>query len=460
MTGLTVQYGTFVAGLASGAILVPDDCTALIKTGIADAVGVMLAGIDEPITQKLRDVLPKGGPESTILMGTEKRGAFDAAFINGAATHALDYDDVTMRGHTSTVLVPAIFAEAEALGSTGAQMIAAYMAGYEIWADLAYRDAGQIQHKGWHPTGVLGAISAAAACAVLRGLDAERATHAIAIGASQAGGLLANFGTMTKPFHAGRSAASGVLSARLAEAGMTGSPDAIEHDQGFLKAISPENDVDRSTPADHLGRDWRMRRYGISVKKYPVCYCGHRATDAILQIMRDHSIDPAQIASIDTFTSDLHAMTLRNARPQTGLEAKFSMQFDMAAGVLAGKVGLAELTDAFVQRADVQALMAKVSVTASVDYDPDLPGYNRADRVTVTLNDGSVIEGLPVTRATGHADLPLGPSELWTKFADCAAAAGWAEARARRLYDALMALDAAPGIAAILAQAQAVPEPA
>ncbi|OWU86407.1 hypothetical protein ATO6_06220 [Oceanicola sp. 22II-s10i] len=454
MTGLTQQYGAFAAALASGEITVPEDCAALVKTGLADAVGVMLAGKDEPVVEKLRQVLPAGGTEATILMGSEKRGAADAAFINGAACHALDYDDVAMRGHVTTVIMPAIFAEAEVLGSTGAQMIAAYMAGYEIWADMAYRDAGQIQNKGWHPTGVLGAIAAAASCAVLRGLDAERATMAIAIGASQSAGLLANFGTMTKPFHAGRSAASGLLAARLAEVGMTGSADAIEHNQGFLKAISPENQVDRTTPADHLGKEWRMRRYGLSIKKYPVCYCGHRATDGILQIMRDHDIAPDQIAQIDTYTSDLHAMTLRNALPQTGLEAKFSMQFDMASGILAGNVGLTQLTDGFVLQPDVQDLMQKVTVNASTDYDPKLPGYRPADQVIVKLKDGTVIEGKPVERATGHADVPLSEAELWTKFADCARFAGWSEPKARALYDALMSIDTAPGIAAVLS-----PEP-
>lgn len=450
MSGLTRQYGAFAAALGAGRITVPADCTALVKTGLADSVGVMLAGRDEPVVTALRETLP-AGDEAAVLLGAERRGAAEAAFINGAAAHALDYDDVAMRGHPSAVLMPALLAEAEVLGASGAQVIAAYMAGYEVWADLAYRDAGQIQTKGWHPTGVLGAIAASAACAALRGLDEARATHAVAIGASEASGLLANFGTMTKPFHAGRAAAAGVLAARLAGAGMTGSPDAIEHDRGFLVAISPEGDVDRSTPADHLGAEWRMRRYGISVKKYPVCYCGHRATDGILQIMRDHAVTPGEIAAIEAQTSDLHAMTLRNARPMTGLEAKFSMQFDMAAGVLAGNVGLAELTDDFVRREDVQALMRKVSVRVSTEYDPALPGYCPTDQVVVTLTDGTRIEGIPVARPSGHADAPLTGAELWTKFADCAGAAGWPEEAARALHAALMGIDRAPDLSNLLA---------
>ena len=127
----------------------------------------------------------------------------EAAWINGAAAHALDYDDVALRGHPSAVLVPAILAEAESLKATGAQMATAYAAGYEVWADLQRRDPDQHHEKGWHPTGIFGAIGAAAACASLRGLDPETATQAIALGASQSAGLVSNFGTMTKPFHAG-----------------------------------------------------------------------------------------------------------------------------------------------------------------------------------------------------------------------------------------------------------------
>lgn len=193
-----------------------------------------------------------------------------------------------------------------------------------------------------------------------------------------------------------------------------------------------------------------MDRYGISFKKYPVCYCGHRATDGILQLARDHDLSADAIEAIDVHISDLHAKTLRNALPQTGLEAKFSAEFDMAAGVIARKVGLAELTNTFVRRDDVQALMRRVRVHASAEYDAKLPGYRPVDEVIVTLADGRQIAADPVARATGHADLPLGPGELWAKFADCAAQAGWSETRARAMFDALTALDRMPGVAALI----------
>ena len=140
------------------------------------------------------------------------------------------------------MLVPAILAEAEHLGSSGADMITAYVAGYEAWAELFRRDSGLLHQKGWHPTGLYGAVGAAAACAKLRKLDAEKSAIAIALGASQSAGLMSNFGTMTKPFHAGKAAHAGIMAARLAEAGFTANTDALEHPQGFLHAISPAGD--------------------------------------------------------------------------------------------------------------------------------------------------------------------------------------------------------------------------
>ena len=224
-------------------------------------------------------------------------------------------------------------------------MATAYVAGYEVWADLQRRDPDQHHEKGWHPTGIFGAIGAAAACASLRGLDADKATTAIALGASQSAGLVSNFGTMTKPFHAGRSAHAGVIAARLAAAGFTASPDALEHPLGFLAAISPKGNVDRSSPTQ-AGRDWAILSQGLSVKKYPLCYCTHRAIDGALDMLRDQKLGPADVKAVTVSTSRRNTKILRNSRPQTGLEAKFSMQFAMASAIAAGRVGLGELTDA------------------------------------------------------------------------------------------------------------------
>jgi 2-methylcitrate dehydratase PrpD len=354
---LTKTLGQFVADLSPNRL--PEEAVRVARLGFIDCIGTMIAGRREDCVRIMKQVLaPADGP-ATLTFGREKSTAPEAAWINGTAAHALDYDDVGLRGHPSTVLVPAILAEGETLGSTGADMIVAYVAGYETWAELFRRDTGLLHQKGWHPTGLYGAVGAAAACASLRRLDADKAAQAIALGASQSSGLMSNFGTMTKPFHAGKAAHAGIMAARLAEAGFTASTDALEHPQGFLHAISPTGTEDRTSEAKP-GETWAILTQGLGIKKYPTCYCTHRAIDCMLDLVNDTPIRSDEVKKITVNISDYFATILRNHQPDTGLAAKFSMEFAMASGIVAKRVGLRELTDEFVQRPDIQALMRKV----------------------------------------------------------------------------------------------------
>lgn len=437
MTDITRDLGVFAAGLKYEQI--PEAALTVIHTGFADCVGVMLAGRDEPPTRILTEVLaPPAGP-STLVFGARTASATDAAWINGVAAHALDFDDVALKGHPSTVLVPAILAEAQAIGATGREMMIAYAVGYEVWAELARRDPDHYHTKGWHPTGILGAIGAAAACASLNKLNAEQCAMAISLGASQSAGIMANFGTMTKPFHAGRSAQSGVLAARLAKAGFTSSLDALEHPQGFLSAVSPNGRFDVTSPVE-AGKIWKLAISKLSVKKYPLCFCTHRALDGMLDLVAERSLVPDEIESIQARTSFRNTKVLRNHNPQTGLEAKFSMEFAMASCVVAERAGLNELVDDFVQRQDIQALMKKVTVEADEKEHPDLPGYSPFDLVTVKLKNGQVLTSREVVAVRGGPDLPLSPEHLWAKFEDCAKVGG-IDFSARSLFDALMSLE-------------------
>jgi 2-methylcitrate dehydratase PrpD len=435
---LTQALGRFVADLTFDRL--PEAAVKTARLGFTDCIGTMIAGSPEPAVQILKKTLADGrAGEATLYFSSECCPAPEAAWINGTAAHALDYDDVALRGHPSTVLVPAILAEAEARGASGRDMIRAYAGGYEVWAELAQRDQGHHHRKGWHPTGIFGAIGAAAACASLRRLGAEPAAHAIALGASQSSGVMANFGTMTKPFHAGRAAHSGVIAARLADAGFTASTDALEHPQGFLSAVSPEGKVDRDSAPRALGRDWRLVSTGLSIKKFPACYCTHRSIDAMLDLRSRRPIDPSGIERIVVSLSDTHATILRNHAPRTGLAAKFSIEFAMAAAVIAGRVGLGELTDAFVQRADVQELMRRVVVETNQNYDPDSPGASVYDQVRVHLVGGTSLESEQVRHARGHARRPLTDADLFEKFRGCLDAGG-AKVAAAELFERLQRL--------------------
>jgi len=413
---LTRQLGQFVADLSPNHL--PEEAVRVARMGFIDTIGTMMVGRKEDSVRILTDVLAPGDGAATLTFGGRKATAPEAAWINGTAAHALDYDDVSLRGHPSTVLVPAILAEAEVLDSSGSEMITAYVAGYEVWAELALRETGLLHEKGWHPTGLYGAPAAAAACAKLRKLDAEKTAIAIALGASQSSGLMSNFGTMTKPFHAGKAAHAGIMAARLAEGGFTANTDALEHPRGFLHAISPQGNEDRSGDAK-AGKPFQILTHGLGIKKYPMCYATHRAIDCILDLIGNSPIQAGDVKKISVSISDNASKVLRNRQPDTGLAAKFSIQFAMASGIIAKRVGLRELTDGFVQRTDVQDLMKKVEVVTTSEYDPDMPGAAKFDSVAVELNDGRTIEGQPVARATGHPTRPLTDAQLYEKFADC-----------------------------------------
>jgi 2-methylcitrate dehydratase PrpD len=435
---LTQSLGRFVAETSYEDL--PREAIEVARLGFTDTIATMIAGAREPAPQLLRRALKPPFGEASLYFSGETAPPPEAAWINGTAGHALDYDDVGQRGHPSTVIVPAILAEGEALGASGRDLLLAYVAGYECWAELARRDPGHHHRKGWHPTGIFGSIGAAAACASLRRLDARAAATALALGASQSGGIMANFGTMTKPFHAGRAAYAGVVSARLAQEGFTAALDALEHPQGFLSAVSPEGKADRDSPAEGLGKQWKIVADRIGIKKYPACYCTHRSLDAMLDLLARRPLESEEIEEITVSLSGTHALILRNHMPQTGLEAKFSMEFAMAAATLARQAGLLQYTDDFVCRPEVQGLMRRVRIETNEDYDPELPGASRFDQVRVALKSGERVESEKVRRARGHGELPLAASEVFEKFRSCLEAGGSRLAPAT-LFDRLQRLE-------------------
>ena len=327
---LTAELAAFLAAIRYDAL--PAEALPIVRSGFTDAVGVMLVGAGEPVSGIVRQALvaPTTQPEARACLSALRVTAADAALLGGTAAHAIDYDDQSLTGHPSAVLVPAILAEGERLDADGQALVTAYVAGYEVWAELVRRDTGY-HRKGWHPTGVFGVIAAAAACAVLNRLPAERAAAALAIAASHAGGMATSFGTTTKPYHAGRAARDGVVSARLAAAGMTAARDAFENPQGFLTAFSPGT-PDRDSPA-RLGREWYLPRQGLCIKLYPTCYFMHRSFEATVKLLAGRAIGPADIAEVNVTLGRGEADVLFNHRPRNADEARFSEEFAIAAAV-------------------------------------------------------------------------------------------------------------------------------
>jgi 2-methylcitrate dehydratase PrpD len=441
MDGLTRQIGAFAASMRRADV--PDEAIEGARIGMTDCVGVMLAGAEETAPMIVSGTLAEyRGPGAAVqIPGGRPLSASDAALANGVAAHVLDYDDVALAGHPSVALTPAILAQGWALGSSGADMLAAYVTGYETWALLDAMAPNSLHEAGFHPTAVLGTLAAAAACANLRRLSLEQAVNAIAISASMAAGTVANFGSMTKSLQVGRAAQSGVLAAELASKGYTGSPDALEHRAGFMRAHFPSRTLELEARDFELGKRWRLPESGVHVKRYPICYATHRSIDAMLELAETAGLAAGDIAQIRVHTGDAQMLMLRNHHPRTGLEAKFSMQFAMAAALLSRRVGLAELTDAYVQRDDVRELMTRVQCTTTTQR---VQGWDQpfapADQVSVVLKSGRELQAAPVERPKGSWQRRLTLDELHAKFVDCATRALDPDT-ANRLFDQMWALD-------------------
>ncbi len=440
MTGLTESLAHFIEN--PGFETLPAEAARIVKTGFIDNVATTIAGRDEPVVRIVREFVAarkSGAHDARIVFGEAMTASADAALINATASHALDYDDVALGGHPSAALVSAVLAEGEYLGASGADALRAYLVGYEVWAELFTREPDAYHVKGWHPTAVLGTIAATAAVAHLHGLSDAACRNALALAASMAGGLVANFGTMTKPFHAGRAASCAIEAVHLTINGLTAAPDAIEHHAGYLAALSPQGRADRTGPASALGRQLRILDAGLSIKNYPMCYATHRVIDGVLDVATEHDVKPGDVAQVHASVGATQASMLRNHAPVTGLEAKFSLEFAVASALVARKVGLRELTDEFVAQPQVREMMTKVRTSTTDTHCPIEPIFALTDCVTIELKDGRRLDSGEIRFARGNAKLPLGDAALKAKFLDCAAGADDLDAAA--LYERLNRLE-------------------
>ena len=416
--GLTASLADWVAQLRPSQL--PSAAHATVRRGMIDCAGVLLAGRDEPVVrhaQALQAVhaVPHTGL-ARVLVDRGWASAAQAALVNATAAHALDYDDTGLDGHPSVVLAPAVNALAESLGRSRADARCAYVAGYEVWAELSERDEPR-HGKGWHPTAVFGCVAAAAASAWMLGLDAQRTRHALGLAASLSSGLVGNFGSMTKPLQVGWAAQNGVLAGLWARDGMTAADDALEGPRGLLQALSPAGHPRLDGPPD-TGVRWRIETAGLNIKRYPICYALHRAVDAALQLRE--RISGAPLRGVVVRLGSQQAGMLRRHLPEDMLDAKFSAQFAVACALVRGQVGLAELTKDVVQDASIRKLMQRVAVQSWDAVDRDEPLFSPYDEVVATLEDGREVRSDPVARALGHASRPIDDAALQRKFLDCA----------------------------------------
>jgi 2-methylcitrate dehydratase PrpD len=301
-------------------------------------------------------------------------------------------------------------------------------------------------HTGFHSTGTVGAIGAGAGAARLLGLGPDVTATTLGIAASQAAGLRESFGTMTKPFHAGRAAEAGVLAAELAAAGQTAATRILEARRGFFEAAG--GGWDPAAISGRLAAPWTFASPGISIKPYPSGSLTHPAMTAMVALIEEHDIKAGDVEQVTVGTNKNMPNALIYPKPTTDLEAKFSMQFCMAILLLERRAGLAEFTDAVVHRPDVQALVDRVRL--EVDPEAEAAGYDlMTSIVRVRLKDGSTLESR-CSFSRGQPNNPMTEDELGAKFAECLGAAGIPDSSAREAMDRILALEEQPSLTPIL----------
>jgi 2-methylcitrate dehydratase PrpD len=397
-----------------------DDCPpgalAVTRRATLDTLGVMLAGASEPaaaITR--RAVRAEGGTPLCTVLGSSLRTAPTwAALANGVAGHAHDFDDTNfaLMGHPSVPLLATALACAEAEMADGRTLVLGYVLGFEVSAGLGA--ALNIDHyaRGWHATSSIGTLGCAATAARILGLEVGEARHALGIAASLASGLKENFGSMTKPYHAGHAARNGVWAAVLARDGLTASNTALEGPQGYARAFGGRAPVEDAVTA--LGRTWHITSSGVAVKPYPSCALTHAAIDALVEVRATHALRPEDVAEIEIAVNRVVPDVLRYPAPVTALERKFSMQFCAAAALADGRVDLDAFEDGDVRNGAVRRLMERVKMVVD-DRLPDQLEQQAWSHVTVRLVDGRTIAS-PPRGAQGHPSEPLSDERLLAKF--------------------------------------------
>ncbi|MFA5663210.1 MmgE/PrpD family protein [Castellaniella sp.] len=402
---------------------ITDEAVRLSKLAIIDTIGVTLAGMTEPAVKLLYGLsgLAQAPGQSTVFGCARKTSALDAALINGTSSHALDFDDFSQPfgGHQSAPLVAPLFALAEERGASGRQVIDAYVVGVETEIKIARAVNFVHYEKGWHPTSTLGVFGASAACGYLIGLDQSRMAVALALAASMAAGIKANFGTMTKPLHIGQCARQGLFSALLAERGYSANIGALEHRQGFLDVYNGPGMHDPSAmlagwaePLEVLGMD-------MGLKQFPCCGSTHPAVMVALKIQQAYDLPVDSIRDIVVKTHRRRLPHTNNPNPTSSLEAKFSIQYAVARALVSRHVSLAHFLDDAIFEASVRQLMANMQVMP-LDQDADAQGGQFGAEIQLNLKNGRrIVDSLDSTVGRGRSN-PMSDAEMWEKFGHCA----------------------------------------
>jgi len=403
-------------------VQIPDEVRRVATHAILDTSGVMAAGSATPVAMRARAALSglHASGDCDILGLSQKACASAAAFANGVAAHALDFDDNSYAGfvHASAVIVPAALAAIQSAGRSGADLITAYVAGAECELALAQALGREPYNLGWWTTGLYGAVGAcAAACCALR-LTGSQTASALGLAAAGSGGMKAIFGTDAKAILVGETAEAGVRAALLARAGSTGPVRALDGPSG-LAALVNAGAFDCEA-VDGLGIHWNTLSPGIDVKRIPVCLSSHAAVDALRELI-DEGLDVTQVERVVCDVPPIVVRNLKYAEPVTPQQAQFSMQYSIAATLLLGDVSMAALTAETVNRPDMIRAMRAVSMTTSSLWDDPVRDTEAPEgaHIRVSMRGGQTVERYR-SKANGSTAYPLSTQAIGQKFLECA----------------------------------------
>jgi 2-methylcitrate dehydratase PrpD len=418
---------------------IPEQTRANAKLHILDALGVALAGVDQPAAQiALVYCKSLGASNQASIWGTKTKASVStAAFANGLLAHALDYDDwdaFIHVGHPTSMITGAALPLAEHNGASGKDLLRAYVLGIEVICKIA-ANAPNVQDRGFHSTPVFGSLGAAVACASLLKLDAAKMKAALGVAASAAGGIHRQQGSMVKPFHAGNAARNGAEAALLAQAGFTADAAILEAPRGFCDTFFGPGNCEYDKMIESIGQPYFLESPGLGLKWHPCSAPQFLAADAALHLKREHDIRYEDVEKMQVSIPPLRYARHYAPEVKTGLRGKFAINYVVALCILEGKLELATFTDEKVNQPQVQEALSKVQVIC----DETIPEPGPYCPVTVELKNGARLS-YTAKVAKGHPHNPMTESEVEEKFLGNAILA-IAEERAKKLIELVRGLE-------------------
>ena len=411
---------------------VPASAFADARVAIRDYLGVAVYGAHHGVGERIAahvDATMGGDGASVIARG--RASPTGAALANGAFGHAVDYDDTfeSIVIHPTSPAFAAALAATEHGDGTAEDLLTAYVVGCEVAFRVGHATYPSHYDNGWHSTGTIGSFGACAAAASALGLSIETTRRAFGVVASGASSLKKNFGTMTKPLHAGHAAEVGLRAALLADRGWTADRNVLEGDLGYGEVMTTADDYDPREILDGLSDPDPWAVADIGFKPYPSGVITHAAMDALRDLVRDHDLTPEGVERVVVTLDEAANEMLIHADAEDELEAKFSIEFCLAAVLREGEAGVHEFTDDYVQSPETRAAMANVERDFEVDlFGDEFAGYGA--RVVVETVNGERLENA-VRHAPGSPNNPVGEDRLVSKFEEAAGAAYDDEAVAR-----------------------------